>query len=135
MNWMQFVVVIVIVLFAGMQIIMWVKAKRTVGGVVPDTSSVDGPAASDKRRLYYFHSANCGPCLAIKPLVEKLRQVHRNLILVDVSRNLELAHKFGIAGTPSFILVCEGSIREVLLGGQSEHRLLKLLAGDGKETR
>ncbi|RUP25718.1 MAG: thioredoxin [Curvibacter sp.] len=129
MNWMGIAVGSVIALFAGMQLLMWIKAKRSVGSPAPDTSSIDGPAASDTRRLYYFYSASCGPCRAIKPLVEKLRQTHRNLIPVDVAQNLDLARQFGIAGTPSFILVSEGAVREVLLGGQSERKLLDLLAG------
>lgn len=129
MNWMGIAVLGFIALIAGMQLLMWLRAKRSVGHPAPDTSSVDGPAASDPRRLYYFYSASCGPCRAIKPLVEKLRQSHRNLIPVDVGQNIELARKFGIAGTPSFILVEGGSIREVLLGGQTERKLSSLLTG------
>ena len=135
MNWMGIAVAGVIALIAGMQLLMWIKAKRSVGSPAPDTSSIDGPAAADKRRLYYFYSASCGPCRAIKPLVEKLRQTHRNLIPVDVAQNLEIARAFGIAGTPSFIMVADGSVREVLLGGQSERKILDLLAGDGKNAR
>ena len=134
MNWMEVAVAGAIALFAGMQLLMWVKAKRSVGKAAPDTSSIDGAAAAaaDKRRLYYFYSASCGPCRAIKPLVDKLHQSHRNLIPVDVPQNFELARQFGIAGTPSFILVSDGAVREVLLGGQSERKLLNLLVGDPK---
>jgi len=129
MNWSGILVGGLIALIVGMQLFMWIRAKRSVGNPAPDTSAIDGPAAADKRRLYYFYSASCGPCRAIKPLVEKLRQAHRNLIPVDVPQNIELARKFGIAGTPSFILVSEGSIQQVLLGGQSERKLLELLTG------
>ena len=129
MNWSAIVVGSLIALIVGMQMFMWIRAKRSVGNPAPDTSAIDGRAAADKRRLYYFYSASCGPCRAIKPLVEKLRQAHRNLIPVDVPQNIELARKFGIAGTPSFILVSEGSIQQVLLGGQSERKLLELLTG------
>jgi len=129
MNWMGIVAGGLIALIVGMQLVMWLRAKRSVGNPAPDTSSIDGPAAADARRLYYFYSASCGPCRAIKPLVEKLRQSHRNLIPVDVGQNIELARKFGIAGTPSFILVEGGSIRQVLLGGQTERKLSSLLTG------
>lgn len=129
MNWVGIAVAGVLALIIGMQWLMWLRAKRSVGRAAPDTSSIDGPAAADARRLYYFYSASCGPCRAIKPLVEKLRQSHRNLVPVDVGQNIELARKFGIAGTPSFILVEGGSIREVLLGGQTERKLSSLLTG------
>lgn len=135
MSWSGIIVGGVIVLIVGMQLLMWIRAKRSVGQAAPDTSSIDGAAAADNRRLYYFYSASCGPCRAIKPLVEKLRQAHRNLIPVDVSQNLDLSRKFGIAGTPSFILVSGGEVRDVLLGGQTERKLLDLLAGDAKESK
>jgi len=127
MNWSGILVGGLIALIVGMQLFMWIRAKRSVGNPAPDTSAIDGPAAADKRRLYYFYSASCGPCRAIKPLVEKLRQAHRNLIPVDVPQNLELARKFGIAGTPSFILVVDGQIEQVLLGGQPEGKLIGML--------
>ena len=127
MNWSGILVGGLIALIVGMQLFMWIRAKRSVGTPAPDTSAIDGPAAGDKRRLYYFYSASCGPCQAIKPMVEKLRQAHRNLIPVDVSQNLDLARKFGIAGTPSFILVVDGQIDQVLLGGQSESKLAGML--------
>ncbi|PHM20483.1 MAG: hypothetical protein CK604_06040 [Curvibacter sp. PD_MW3] len=127
MNWPGILVGGLIALIVGMQLFMWIRAKRSVGNPAPDTSAIDGPAAADKRRLYYFYSASCGPCRAIKPMVEKLRQAHRNLIPVDVSQNLDLARKFGIAGTPSFILVVDGQIEQVLLGGQTEGKLIGML--------
>jgi len=114
MNWSGIPVGGLIALIVGMQLFMWIRAKRSVGNPAPDTSAIDGPAAADKRRLYCFYSASCGPCRAIKPLVDKLRQAHRNLIPVDVSENVDLARNFGIAGTPSFILVVDGQIEQVL---------------------
>ena len=91
MNWATIVVGGLIALIVGAQLLMWIRAKRSVGNAAPDTSAIDGPAAADKRTVYYFYSASCCPCRAIKPLVAKLRQAHRNLIPVDVSQNLELA--------------------------------------------
>jgi thiol-disulfide isomerase/thioredoxin len=131
MSWAPITIFAVVALVAAMQGLMWVRAKRSVGQAAPDTSSVDGAAAGDPRRVYYFHSAHCGPCRAIKPLVERLRQTHRNLIPVDIAEQIDLARKFSVAGTPSFVLVEDGSVREVLLGGQSERKLVALLEGEG----
>jgi protein-disulfide isomerase-like protein with CxxC motif len=66
------------------------------------------------------------------PLLDRLREAHPTLIKVDVAESLELARDFGIAGTPSFVLVENGAIRRVKLGGQSERGLLKLLTGDAQ---
>lgn len=130
MSWAPIAIFAVIALVTAAQGFLWVRAKRSVGQAAPDTSSVDGSAAGDPRRVYYFHSAHCGPCRAIKPLVEKLRLTHRNLIPVDIAQQIELARKFSVAGTPSFVLVEDGSVREVLLGGQSERKLVALLEGE-----
>ena len=47
----------------------------------------------------------------------------------NVSEAPDLARGFGIAATPSFVLVEDGAIRQVKLGGQSEKQLLKLIRG------
>ena len=129
MNWMGIIVFAMAALFVGMQLFVWLQAKKSVGQPAPDTSTIDGEAAADARRVYYFHSRNCGPCRSIAPLVAKLRKDHRNLISVDIEQNLPIARAFSVAGTPSFVLVEGGRIRQVLLGGQSESKLLGLIRG------
>lgn len=103
------------------------QAKRCEGKPVPDTSAVDGGVTADKR-VYYFYAAHCGPCKAISPLVDQVRQEFPNLIKVDVAENLELTQAFGIAATPSFIVVSGGVVSEVKLGGVSTSWLRQRLA-------
>lgn len=127
MNWVGVAVFSLVALLVGMPLWGWLRAKKSVGQRAPDTSAIDSTAATDARRVYYFHSRHCGPCRAIAPLVAKLRGSHRNLIDVDIERNIELARAFSIAGTPSFVLVENGQIKRVLLGGQTEKTLVGLL--------
>lgn len=61
------------------------------------------------------------------PLVAQLQQTHHNLIKVDVAQSLALARAFGVAATPSFVLVEDDTIRQVRLGGMSEKRLRHML--------
>jgi thiol-disulfide isomerase/thioredoxin len=103
------------------------RARRAEGQPAPDTSAVDH-GIDAPRRVYYFYSAHCGPCRAIAPLVDRLREEYPNLIKVDVPVHLELARDFGIAATPSFIVVVEGMVSEVKLGGVSEAWLREKLA-------
>lgn len=63
------------------------------------------------------------------PLVDRLRDGHPNLIKVNVAEAMFLARDFGVTATPSFVLVEDGTIRRVRLGGQSEKQLLSLLQG------
>lgn len=106
---------------------MWLQARRAQDSPAPDTHPVDGLAAADRVRVYYFYAEHCGPCRSMMPLVEQLCGDHRNLIKLDVAESRELARGFGVVATPSFIQVIDGIIRQVKLGGQSEARLLAML--------
>lgn len=127
----MYVLILAAVLFLGavflMQYLTIRRARRNVGRPAPDTAAVDGAAHGDPRRLYYFHSPQCGPCRAMTPMVDKLGAEHRNLVKVDVTQAPELARAFGILATPSFVLVEDGEIREVKLGGQSERQIRAML--------
>ncbi|MFA5082749.1 MAG: thioredoxin family protein [Hydrogenophilaceae bacterium] len=128
MHWLIYLVLGFIALLFLMQYLAVRRARRSEGQAAPDTRAVDGPAQADRRRLYYFYATRCGPCRAMAPLVDRLSATHRNLIKVDVAAAPDLARGFGIAATPSFILVEDGLIRQVRLGGQSEAQLLDWLA-------
>lgn len=129
MTWFIYPLIAAVAVFLLLQHLVMRRARQSEGRPAPDTWDVDGPAQADRRRLYFFHARHCGPCRAALPLVEKLRSEHRNLIKVDIADSPELARSFGIAATPSFVLVEDGSIAQVKLGGQSEAQLRRMLAG------
>ena len=81
------------------------------------------------RRVYYFYANHCHHCRAITPIVDQLSVSHPNLIKINIDDSKEIAQRFGIAGTPSLILVEDGIIRETLLGSQSEKRIKCMLEG------
>jgi thiol-disulfide isomerase/thioredoxin len=110
-----------------MQGTMWLQSRRTLGRSAPDTQAVDGEAASDPLRVYYFYAQHCGHCRATTPLVARLRADYRNLIQLDIADNRELARAFGVMATPSFIQVSNGVIRHVKLGAQNEAQVRALL--------
>lgn len=132
MHWLVYLVAGFIGLLLLMQYLVWHRARQSIGLSVQGTDAVDGPAYTDRRKVYYFYATHCGPCRAMSPLVDRLRESHRNLIKVDIAASPELARQFGIAATPSFILVEDGSIRQVRLGTQSEAQLLNLVRGSGR---
>lgn len=117
------IVVAIIVLF---QWSTYRMAKRSQGMDAPNTEVVDGGNSSNKK-VYFFHSERCGPCRAIKPLVEKLQQENKNLIMVDIRQHMDIARGFGVAATPSFVAVIDGVISEVKIGSVNEPWLLENL--------
>jgi len=95
------------------------KAAHMVGMAVPDTGSVDGSVSAD-RRVYYFLSDKCRVCREIAPMVDDVAAGHANLIRVDVGEHPEMAAQFRVMGTPTFVAVADGHIRDVKLGSPSK---------------
>jgi thioredoxin 1 len=95
------------------------KTAAMVGKPAPDTSAVDNrvPTAS---RVYYFYGEHCRACKTIAPMVDELSEDFPNLIQVDVATHIDLATKFGVLGTPTFVAVGDGLIRDVKLGSASK---------------
>ncbi len=112
-------------IIAGIGFLLWWqwsvlrKAQRNVGRPAPDTTVID-PVNRAGRRIYFFHAVHCGPCRAVAPLVDRLRREYPNLVKVDVASHPELARRFGVTATPSFIVVANDRIDEVRLGGVTE---------------
>lgn len=125
--WVLMAFVVFVVFMVALQLSTYWRARRAVGRPAPDTSSVDGAAASERRRIYYFFAESCGPCRAMAPVVARLQLRHPNLVKVDVAQSLLLARAFGVAATPSFVLVEDNMIRQVHPGGMGESRLRKML--------
>jgi len=118
-------ILIPVMLLLGMQWLAQRRARLSIGRQV----SVDEPTMrGEQKQIYFFHATHCGPCRAIKPLVQRLSGEYPNLVLVDVVEEPEQAREFGIAATPSFIVVKRATISEVKLGTVSESWLRTRLA-------
>ncbi len=102
------------------------KARRIEGHPAPDTSAIDAGCTAASR-VYYLYSEHCGPCKAITPRIDALRQQHPNLIKLDVKAHPELARGFNAMATPSFVHVRDGQVVEVRLGSVNEAWLLERL--------
>lgn len=107
------------------------RARRQRGKPAPDGYRDLMPRGwNGTRALLYFHSAHCGPCRALSPLVDRKREGFPELIKVDVTAEPELAREFGVMGTPTFVQVRKDHIARVVLGAVSEKRLDELLTTD-----
>jgi thioredoxin 1 len=102
------------------------KARRLEGQPAPDTSAIDAGCRASNR-VYYLYSESCGPCKAIAPQIDALREQYPNLIKLDVRRHPELARGFNAMATPSFVHVRDGRVVEVRLGPQQPDWLLQRL--------
>lgn len=130
MEYLPYLLLVIVVLVAGMRLSVLVAATRRSGQSAPDFSILlDERNKGEKRFLLYFYSQQCGPCRSITPMVDELAQRHANVLKVDVTRHLEVARDFRIMGTPSFIVVQDGVVEMMRVGGTTPARLEKWLTG------
>ena len=105
-----------------------IRAWRKKGKPAPDTSDIPGNEDRNHGRwLYYFHASHCGHCKTMTPVVKKLAETHANLLEISVDKHMPLARAFGISATPSLVVVENGVISQIKLGGKNEQQILAML--------
>jgi thioredoxin 1 len=100
----------------------YLSSRRMVG------KSVSGNLFDSADQLIYFYSANCGPCRAMTPIIDRLAENHDKVMKVDIAQDPNAAREYGIRATPTTILVKGHVIKEVMLGAKSQRTLEQLLA-------
>jgi thioredoxin 1 len=111
-----------VALIIGMNLLALVRARRMVGKPAP----AEVPR-EERPSLYYFMSPQCGACRAMTPVVQALAANDDHVHVVDVSRDTDLAMRFGILATPTTIRVRNGTVEKVEVGARSPAAIAALL--------
>ena len=127
MHYLPYILFAVIVLFAALQLRVLIAACRRRGTAAPAFDDLLGEGATHTRYLLYFFSPRCGPCRAMTPRIDAVAAQHSNLIKVDVSERADVAQRFGVMATPTFVAVAHGRIERMHVGTLSEKHLRALL--------
>lgn len=68
---------------------------------------------TDKLTLVQFHAEWCGPCKAMMPIVDDLKNIFGDqlqIIQVDVDQAPEIAQEFFISSVPTFMTMVQNDI-------------------------
>ncbi len=79
------------------------------------------------RHLLYFYSSGCSACTPMTPRVEALQEEFPNVHKINLGTDMEIGRHFGVMGTPSVVLVENGTIRDFFVGAKPEAFLRKLM--------
>ena len=82
---------------------------------------------SDKPVIVDFWAAWCQPCMRMAPLFAELAERYPavRFVKVETDRAPEIARLMRIKGLPTFALVWQGEVRDVVVGAQTRKQLVK----------
>lgn len=81
---------------------------------------------SDIPTLVDFYATWCGPCQAMSPVLDRLKNEMGSqvrILKIDVDKNQEVAAKFKVRGVPTFVLFKKGEILWRQSGGMDINTL------------
>ncbi len=114
--------------FTLLQVTMIVRMKLKKGKTVPNLPGAHGRRIKKGDKvLLYFYSTNCRACKAITPVVKALQKKRKDIFSINITKDMDTARKLSVMGTPSFVVVEDGIIKEYLAGAIGEQKILELI--------
>jgi thioredoxin 1 len=95
-----------------------------------DDAKFVGFVGKNRLALVDFYADWCGPCQALKPVIEKLSGEMKGKVAfgkVNVDHNRETAGKYGIMSIPTLIIFKDGKLVDRLVGAMPAETIKKRL--------
>lgn len=121
-----------VMLFFLFQFFMIFKMRFKKGKPAPQLGGQFKNAVDKYEKvLFYFHSPGCHACKPMTPVMNELDRRNKNYFCIDISRDFEMARKFGVMATPSTVIIEKGKIKDILMGPQKKEKLVELMNSSG----
>jgi hypothetical protein len=106
-----------VAILVALQIFVRISAERMRGRELP---KVPGPMGAKlkaaKSALVYFTSPSCGACRPWTSKIKELGKRNRNVFLVDISKDVQVARALSVMATPTTIEIRDGQVHGVHVG-------------------
>lgn len=123
MNILLIIVIAFVAFLLFMQLRTYRASMKMAGRPAPEAARRDPRGV-----IYYFHHPRCGPCRQMGKVIDAVAAAHpEQVVKVNVADDMAVARDFGIAATPTTLLVKDGRIAEVMVGSKSARRIEALL--------
>ena len=85
---------------------------------------------SERPVLVDFYAEWCGPCKALSPVLEQIKDEYKDradVIKIDIDENHELASKYNIRSVPTIMIFKNGNILQTMKGFMGKGKIQELL--------
>lgn len=106
---------------------LWLATKAIEGHPTEELSELFPALQDEPKALLYCFSPHCGPCRQMSPIIDELKNAGTPIFKLDVSEHAELSKDLGIRAAPTLMLLSEGVVKQVRLGGQTRAQIQQLM--------
>jgi thioredoxin 1 len=123
-----YVILTIIGIILIFQLSVRLKGWFRKGKPAPKVSGQLGRHISKGEKIIaYFYSPTCRACKTQENYWPAIQQKFGNIVRINVAKDKDIAHAFGIMGTPTTVIIDRGIIRDYFVGITSPNKILKSL--------
>ncbi len=127
-QWLPYILGFFVVVITALQAYPYFKLRASKGRQPAILDELLTPAQRrEETLLLYFMAPQCGMCRNITPIVDELARQRSDILRIDAAERPDIAREFSVMGTPAFVLLKNGVVDKVKLGGLSRQKIVRIL--------